>query len=402
MFCQNCGKSLPVHAKVCAFCGEPVQNTAGEPAVLNPSESGSIIPQPAAPQTPVQQPVQPTPAPQQPVQPSPAQQQPIQPTPAQQQPIQPTPAQQQPYPSQQNSPQYQQVRPAAYPSEQPAQKSNTALIIIIILLTLLVLAGAFLLFIKPGYLLHGESEDDGSSRINTDQPENGTTTTALTDTTLFTGSTLSSADSTSSYSAFTSSSSSTSSTSTTAQTSSAAQATVTNPGTKSTNEESRIGGYNKAISDAWAASTDERPELREFSWCYGQYGLIYEPPTYAEMITDPQGWHGGWKAMIIYNPTNSAGTFTRELDNILVNITGNSAVVTIDWYLMIPAQSEYENEEDMPDTEFTGYANQKGVFVTGSADISITSFWNANGKQYALGTVKTADGIEAYLAMVRP
>ena len=149
-------------------------------------------------------------------------------------------------------------------------------------------------------------------------------------------------------------------------------------------------------------STGDRPSFDEFEWCFGQGGLVYEAPAGAEMITEPLGYCGGWKAMVIYNPTNSAGTFMRELDNIDIEVNGDSAVITIDWYLMENDGNERYSEEDMEDSVFFGDVTDSGLYVSGAAEISINSLWRENGRQYALGAIITSDGLPAYLAMVRP
>ena len=157
-----------------------------------------------------------------------------------------------------------------------------------------------------------------------------------------------------------------------------------------------------AYAEALAFSTDDRPDYSEFEWCFGQGGLVYNVPDHAEMITDPLGYTGGWKAMVIYNPTNSAGTFMRELDNIDIGVYDDTCIITIDWYYMEIDGSESYNEENVEDSNFFGTVTDTGLYASGDAEISINSLWKADGKEYALGALITSDGLPAYLAMVRP
>ena len=160
-----------------------------------------------------------------------------------------------------------------------------------------------------------------------------------------------------------------------------------------------------AYAEAMAYSTNARPTFSEFDWCYGQFGLVYEPPGNADRITNSLGFSGGWKCMIIYNPTNNAGTFIRELDNVSIGVNGGAVDLTVDWYLMSnDAQAGLENEEDMADTLFLGSASNGGVSVSNAernTSMNINYFWKDDGKEYALGTMRLSDGLEAYVALTR-
>ena len=353
MFCRNCGQPVREGASFCGSCGEPV---ARQP------EQGTV--QAASPVT--HQPVQ-----QNPQRPNP-------------QPPHPAPNQPPRYPQQQPNPQFRQnaapvnaVPPPIPPQMPPATQSgnqNPALIAVIVFLFILVLISGVLLFIKPGYLVHRDGGSGGVPTLNGTEhtfPTDSTVTTAV----IADGSTQT------------------------------APAAVT--ATQSVPEDAQgmtdvpqemIGGGNP-----WMLSTNERPVLGDFEWCVGQFGFIRQAPEDAELISDVQGYTGGWKAMIIYNPDDPNGIFTRELDNIYIGVyDDNRAEVTIDWYLLVPDYSEISNLEDMEDTLFTGGITNTGISANGPALISLDSFWNSSGRQYALGSLTMQDGTNAYLAMVRP
>lgn len=269
------------------------------------------------------------------------------------------------------------------------KRSNTALISAVSAVICLVLIGGFVLFVKPGYLL--KRDDDNNSKTNTtasavtseskpavsteESEEKPTETTTTAETTAVT---------------------------TTPTTTSAHETTTTVQTTTVTTADNGLEEKNAVYSEAMSLSTGDRPSFDEFEWCFGQGGLVYEAPVGAEMITEPLGYCGGWKAMVIYNPTNSAGTFMRELDNIDIEVNGDSAVITIDWYLMENDGNERYSEEDMEDSIFFGDVTDSGLYASGAAEISINSLWRENGRQYALGAIITSDGLPAYLAMVRP
>ena len=160
---------------------------------------------------------------------------------------------------------------------------------------------------------------------------------------------------------------------------------------------------NEAYEEAMKLSTNARPSFDEFEWCFGQNGLVYMQPEGTESITDPLGFSGGWKAMVIYNPSNIAGTFIRELDNVNIGIYGESVDFTIDWYLMSVDIGETTNEESMPDTMFIGEYSDGGFRAfNGQRTVNMVSFWREGESQYAIGTLTTEDGLPAYIALKRP
>ena len=77
--------------------------------------------------------------------------------------------------------------------------------------------------------------------------------------------------------------------------------------------------------------------------------------------------------------------------------------LTLDWYLMfISGQGEGFDETDMEDTVFSGKWENGGLWASGAGTIRLTQFYELNGKQYAIGTMDTPDGIPAFIGLVRP
>lgn len=283
----------------------------------------------------------------------------------------------------------------------------------------LAMTAGFVLFIKPGYLR--SHDDDSSSRTAAESrveisaevsqdtsekkavtsvspTETTTTATAPPETTEQTTTTVQTA----STEKTTTTAPTTTTAGTVSETSAPASDTTAAKTTDETFADDELEKKNAVYAQAMSLSTTERPEFSEFEWCFGQSGLVYEAPAGADMITEPLGYSGDWKAMVIYNPSNSAGTFMRELDNINIEVNGDSAVITIDWYLMQNDGVESYSEEDMADSVFLGSVTDTGIYASGDAEISINSLWEQDGRQYALGAMITSDGLPAYLAMVRP
>lgn len=276
-----------------------------------------------------------------------------------------------------------------------AKRSNPLVVFFSALAVGLVLIGGFMLFINPGYLL--ERDDDDSSRPK--REKNNSSVTAE-------SSAAPTSESPEAEPAETDTAAETvTATTTTTVTTAAPETTApteTTTAQTTTAADEGLEEKNAVYSEAMSLSTADSPKFDEFEWCFGQGGLVYEAPAGADMMTEPLGYSGGWKAMVIYNPTNSAGTFMRELDNVSIEVNGDSVVITIDWYLMETDVSGSYSEEDMEDSVFFGSVTDTGIYASGDAEISINNLWRADGSQYALGAIVTSDGLPAYLAMVRP
>ena len=122
-----------------------------------------------------------------------------------------------------------------------------------------------------------------------------------------------------------------------------------------------------------------------------------------EEIDDISTCTGGWKALVIYNPTNKAGTYIRELDNFTILIADGKAEVIVDWYLMDIDSGESYSEEDLEDTTFTGQVQDGEIYaLAGDAAMTINRFWTDGEKQYATGMIDLGDGTYAYAGLVRP
>ena len=149
-------------------------------------------------------------------------------------------------------------------------------------------------------------------------------------------------------------------------------------------------------------STKERPNLEDFLW-YTEDVFYDGVPTDAAIIDNVQYTMGGWKGIIIYDPDNKHGANAMEFLNVNISGTENNLSLTLDWYLMfISGQGEGLDETDMEDTVFSGKWENGGLWASGAGTIRLTQFYELNGKQYAIGTMDTPDGIPAFIGLVRP
>jgi len=142
-------------------------------------------------------------------------------------------------------------------------------------------------------------------------------------------------------------------------------------------------------------STDERPQLIEFTWLTSSAakGIV---PEGATRLTGFEDVEGGWKAYLYSG--DSEWLLNTRFDSVQ-----DGAAVTIDWYyLRIGGVSEEVREDDTPDELFNGSWSGGTLDATGSGRITIAAFWEKDGRQYATGSFMWSSGETGTIALVRP
>lgn len=149
-------------------------------------------------------------------------------------------------------------------------------------------------------------------------------------------------------------------------------------------------------------STEEHPDLEDFLW-YTEDVAYDGVPSDANIIDSIDLLTGSWKALIVYDPNNEYDAGAMEFLNIALAGTAESLSLTLDWYQIFWAnEGESFDESDMEDSEFLGKWENDGLWASGAGTIRLTQFYEQSGKQYAIGTMDTPDGIPALVALVRP
>ena len=149
-------------------------------------------------------------------------------------------------------------------------------------------------------------------------------------------------------------------------------------------------------------STEERPDLEDFLW-YTEDVAYVGVPSDVNIIDNIDPLTGGWKAVIIYDPNDEYDAGAMEFLNIALAGTAENLSLTLDWYQIFWAnEGESFDESDMEDGIFSGKWENGGLWASGAGTIRLTQFYEKNGKQHAVGTMDTPDGIPALVALVRP
>lgn len=162
------------------------------------------------------------------------------------------------------------------------------------------------------------------------------------------------------------------------------------------------GGVPSPEETGASLSTEKRPDLEDFLW-YTEDVSYDGVPSDANIIDNIDPLTGGWKAIIIYDPNDEYDAGAMEFLNIALAGTAESLSLTLDWHQIFWAnEGESFDETDMEDGVFNGKWENGGLWASGAGTIRLTQFYEQSGKQYAIGTMDTPDGIPALVALVRP
>lgn len=106
--------------------------------------------------------------------------------------------------------------------------------------------------------------------------------------------------------------------------------------------------------------------------------------------------------MLVFDPDNVANAYAHNYLNVWISGAEGNFAIGLDWYYS-EVDGEWFDESDYEDTWLNGDWAQDGSLVgRGDAVLTITSFYYVDGKQYALGTLESVDGIRNLVALVRP
>ena len=270
----------------------------------------------------------------------------------------------------------------------PIKKNNTSALLAG-LLACGVLAAAFLLFVKPGYML---KKQDGSS--NQDTKSDSVVTSA--------GNEITAERSEPISAEMTAAPEVTYPTVASTPVENAAETTIaTTEAVTTTAAPQPAEDHSAALAEAAGYSTRERPTPEEFGWCYGQFGYTDKMPEGCERMTDPYGWSGDWKVLMITDPGGNNYICT---SNFYITVENGSADIIIDWYYSSAHGEAKDNISIYPDSTYSGTATEESMITYGGGKMTLKEFWKQDGKEYAVGDiVYEGDGSNyTYVALMRP
>lgn len=142
-----------------------------------------------------------------------------------------------------------------------------------------------------------------------------------------------------------------------------------------------------------------RPDYSDFDWYFNdvkEHGMWSD----AEKIDNLGEVIGDWKAYILYDPDKTTDEPCEMLFNIDISVGQHDLSVLCDWYYLWDFSDEPEYQDSQ--STFRGPWNNGSISASGPGTMNLTGFYAKNGKQYAVGSMTSRDGVPAVVALVRP
>lgn len=165
---------------------------------------------------------------------------------------------------------------------------------------------------------------------------------------------------------------------------------------KSTSSSSKSSSASSSASSSSKStksySTDVAPTSSDFAWISGTSKAT--PPSDAKTLSSFEDIAGGWKCFMY-------GDGSERLCNVTIGGTSGSVLLAIDWHSFKDYSSGATRDES-GEALFRGALAGSDLTATGEGKLTISSFWEANGHQYASGTFMWPSGETQNVALVRP
>lgn len=150
-------------------------------------------------------------------------------------------------------------------------------------------------------------------------------------------------------------------------------------------------------------STQDTPKESDFSGWFINGASKSGMPKNVKTLNDLGSISGSWKALFYQDPDNKYDVKAYGFANVNVSGTKDNLKFGIKRHTTrFLSSGEVINEEGESEDIFMGKWQNGKITASGAGSLSITSFWEQNGKQYAIGTFDSPDGIPVKIGMVRP
>ena len=144
------------------------------------------------------------------------------------------------------------------------------------------------------------------------------------------------------------------------------------------------------------------PTDADFKGWYIGNAQVKGKPKGVTSITDLAAVSGSWKALFFQDPKNKYGV--KAYTYATVNISGKAdqlKFIVNRYTTRFLTTKETLKESSVPDVYKAKWSNGK-LIASGAGSVTITSFWEQNGKKYAIGTYDSPDGMPVSVGLVRP
>ena len=135
--------------------------------------------------------------------------------------------------------------------------------------------------------------------------------------------------------------------------------------------------------------------MDDFQWINSEVAKGKLPKGATE-LTKLKDVSGGWKAY-------EFGTGLERFFNVDISGSKSDATLVFTWRTVYDGSKGKSSSDTTPPSEFAGSWSKGSVDAAGgSGKVTLTDFWQKDGKQYAVGSFMWPSGEVDTIALVRP
>lgn len=158
-----------------------------------------------------------------------------------------------------------------------------------------------------------------------------------------------------------------------------------------------------AVPSATALSTKAKPKAADFKEWFVNGAMKAGKPNGVKTLSSLSDISGSWKAFLFLDPTNRNGEKAQTFGTVTFDGTNERIKVYLKrYYTHFFNDNENMDESSEAPDFFSARWKAGQLIASGVGSFVITDFWEQDGKQYAIGTFSTQDGITASMGLVRP
>lgn len=163
-----------------------------------------------------------------------------------------------------------------------------------------------------------------------------------------------------------------------------------------------ITSETKAPSSA-SLNTKAKPAVADFQGWFINGAMKSGKPGGVSTLSDLSDISGSWKAFLFLDPSNKNGEKAQTFATMTFDGTNDRIKVYLKrFYTHFFNGNEIMDESSEAPDFFSARWKAGQLIASGVGSFIISDFWEQGGKQYAIGTFTTQDGISAPMGLVRP
>lgn len=157
------------------------------------------------------------------------------------------------------------------------------------------------------------------------------------------------------------------------------------------------------VPSVTSLSTKAKPKAADFQGWFVNGAMKAGKPNGVKTLSSLSDISGSWKAFLFLDPTNRNGEKAQTFGTVTFGGTNERIKVYLKrYYTHFFNDNENMDESSEAPDFFSARWKAGQLIASGVGSFVITDFWEQDGKQYAIGTFSTQDGITASMGLVRP